>query len=113
MMRRNDGHIRAAFLLGALTLLVAVVLLEHPSILPGPRSADALENPVESRQQMVTELQQLNQKMDRLLQLFESGKVKVVVANADELKADAAPAVAPAEKNNGVENKIVIKRKGE
>jgi hypothetical protein len=107
---------RGSWLLAAIGLAVAAALMTRDaSILPSPREAQALENPIESRQTMVQELKQINQKLDRLIQLFESGKVKVVVGNAEELKTGLAPPPAPkpAEKKDGEQPNIIIRKKVE
>jgi len=104
---------RVPWLLAAVLLLVAVVLTQEPGLWGPPQSAQALENPIEARNQMISELEKINQKLDQLINLMQSGKVKVVVSNAEELKAEAAPAArGPAEKPDAAQPNVVILRDG-
>ena len=82
---------RACWLAGAVGLLLAMAALDRLAPLT-PRPAQALENPIEDRQSMVNELRGINEKLDRLITLLDSGKVKVIVANADEVRG-APPAL--------------------
>ncbi|MDD4889853.1 MAG: hypothetical protein PHU85_07960 [Phycisphaerae bacterium] len=105
---------RAHWLLLAILGLLSITAMEQSSIF-SPRPAAALDNPIEARQETIAELKKVNEKLDRLISIFESGKVKVTVSNAEELrgtapgvKREAAPVAGP-EDDNG--SKIVIKRK--
>ncbi len=106
---------KAKWLLAAVLLLSAAAWLDSRQMLPAGRQALALENPIEDRKEMIGLLQGVNARLDRLISLLESGKVKMVVGNAEELKGALA---VPAARDGGakpdvVEPKIVIKRKGE
>lgn len=104
---------RAHWLLIAIGVLLAITALEQSSVW-SPRPALGLENPIEARQEMVTELKKVNDRLDRLIGIFESGKVKVTVANAEELRTAgaAAPAASPAP-TEGSGSKIILKRKSD
>jgi plasmid stabilization system protein ParE len=110
-----NGTQKGMWILGAVALLVIVALLRSESVLPGPRQAQALDNSAETRLKMLAEMRQINQKMDRLIGLFESGKVKVVVSNAEELRAAPAVQAVPAARPDDGDNdkKIIIRRKGD
>lgn len=62
-----------------------------PQVLP---QADAQSvDPGSQRREMITELQALNNKMDRLIEVLEAGKLQVHAVTDDE-KAEKAPAKA-------------------
>ena len=106
---------QAGWLVLVVLALAAVSLVRQQATLPGPRDAQALENPAESRLDIIAQLQELNVKMDRLIGLLESGKVKVTVANADQMRAEPqGEALGPAaEKVNEAQPRIIIRRKGD
>ncbi|MCG3179278.1 MAG: hypothetical protein BIFFINMI_01612 [Phycisphaerae bacterium] len=105
------------WMLAALLLAVAGVLVQERMFLPGPPQAQALY-PADDRASMIDQLKLMNQKLDTLISIMQSGKVKVVVANAEELKAapsgagvQAQPAPGQAAPDN--EPRVIIRRKGE
>ena len=109
---QKDKREKALWLLiGTLLLAVAALLLDGRSILP-PNRAQAFENPIDQRGEAAAETRKVNERLDRLIALFESGKVKVIVANAEEFKA-APPVVIEGGAKPDAESKIVIKRKAE
>ena len=78
------------------TQLLTVVVILQGLILAGQwLGAPALTTPAHAQipdpgaqqQQVIKELQALNAKMDRMVGIFESGKLEVRVAGADENKA--------------------------
>jgi outer membrane murein-binding lipoprotein Lpp len=78
------------------TQLLTVVVILQGLILAGQwLGAPALTTPARAQipdpgaqqQQVIKELQALNAKMDRMVGIFESGKLEVRVAGADENKA--------------------------
>ena len=78
------------------TQLLTVVVILQGLILAGQwLGAPALTTPAPAQipdpgaqtQQVIKELQALNAKMDRMVGIFESGKLEVRVAGADENKA--------------------------
>jgi hypothetical protein len=75
---------------GAVGLLLALAALDRFAPLT-PRPAQALENPADDRQSMLSELHGINEKLDRLIGLLDGGKVKVIVGNAEEVRGAAPP----------------------
>ena len=78
------------------TQLLTVVVILQGLILAGQwLGAPALVSPAQAQipdpgaqtQQVIKELQALNAKMDRMVGIFESGKLEVRVAGADDNKA--------------------------
>ena len=78
------------------TQLLTVIVILQGLILAGQwLGAPALVTPAHAQipdpgaqtQQVIKELQALNAKMDRMVGIFESGKLEVRVAGADENKA--------------------------
>jgi hypothetical protein len=101
-------------LIGVCALLAAVAVQRFQPL--APRPAQAWDNPVENRQEMIGELKKINERLDRLIAVFEGGKVKVTVANADEIRPPAAKNTAGdggGVKDHAEEPKIIIKRKAD
>ena len=65
---------------------------------PAPAKAEAsggMGNPIKQRAAMVRALNALDEKLDRLMQLLQSGKVKVVVVKTEAADAPANMPKAP------------------
>jgi hypothetical protein len=76
---------RACWLAAAVGVVLAMAALDRFAVLT-PRPAKALENPIDDRQSILAELRGINEKLDRLITLLDGGKVKIIVANADEVR---------------------------
>ena len=115
---------RACWLAAVVGLVLAMAALDRLAPL-APRSAQGeAANPADDRQSMLAELRGINEKLDRLVTLLDSGKVKIIIANAEEVRGPAptgvradgekAPASAPAGQpgaiGSGEDPKVIIIR---
>jgi hypothetical protein len=87
---------RACWLVAAVGLLLATAAWERLAPLTVRPAQAQQANPADDRQSMLAELRGINEKMDRLISLLDSGKVKMIVANAEEVRgASPAPGNRP------------------
>jgi hypothetical protein len=86
-------------MLTLLTVLLGLLVLGVWAGLPGALtgralgdtdgSAAALPNPAAERQAMIKCIEETNKRLDRIITILESGKIKVVITEGSSVKAPA------------------------
>lgn len=95
MTNSNANRRYSPILLAVISAVLAVALWEGLSRLPSRAEAQLTPrnsplNAIKDRREIVQEIQQTNKKLDSLLSLFKSGKVRVIAEV--EIKRPPAPA---------------------